>query len=220
VTIHWEVLPEEARQVLKLLAGQPWVPDFYLAGGTGLALQIGHRISVDLDLFSASDSLSFESRSRIVSSLEGAAGQGRFTVDQEKEGTLDVRLHGIGISLFHYTYPLVAPLVPILGGLKAASLEDIGLMKIAGIIGRGSKRDFLDLYFVGRSIPLKQLLELGATKFPHVRDFAPQAARALVYFEDAEGQRMPKMLQPVTWEEVKRYFLQEIGQMSREWFDI
>lgn len=114
---------------------------------------------------------------------------------------------------------MVAPLVPILGELQAASPEDIGLMKIAAIIGRGSKRDFIDLYFMTRTLLMERLLEMGAAKFPQVRDFAVQAARALVYFEDAEGQRMPKMLRPVTWKAVKGHFVREVRRLSRTWIE-
>lgn len=217
--VHWDVLTGEAGSVLELLARQPWIRGFYLAGGTGLALQLGHRISVDMDLFTATDPLSFETRLRMVSGLVGTIGHEHVLVDQETDGTLGVHIHGVGVSFFHYPYPLVAPLVPILAELQVASPEDIGLMKIAAIIGRGSKRDFLDLYFVTRNIPLERLLEMGSTKFPQVRDFGAQAVRALVYFEDAESQRMPKMLRRTTWKAVKEYFVREVRQLSRRWIE-
>ncbi|HID94846.1 MAG TPA: hypothetical protein EYP53_02150, partial [Candidatus Latescibacteria bacterium] len=215
--IYWEVLPGGAGEVLELLAGQPWASDFYLAGGTGLALQLGHRISMDLDLSLAVDPLGFGSRSRVVTALESVSRKGRFTVDQEEDGTLRVSIHGIGVALFHYNYLLVGSPVPILGNLKIPSLEDIGLMKVAAIIGRGRKRDFLDLYFISPRISLEQFLEFGSAKYAQAHDFGVQALRVLVYFEDAEEEQMPRMLKEVSWEAVKTHFEQEAIRLSRGW---
>lgn len=100
--VRWEALAGGARAVLELLARQPWIRDFYLAGGTGLALQLGHRVSVGMDLFSMDDPLSFETRQRITISLVEAVGPEHLQVDQESNGTLGVHIHGIGVSFFHY----------------------------------------------------------------------------------------------------------------------
>lgn len=215
--VYWEVLPEKVRMSVEFLAEQPWAGEFYLAGGTGVALQLGHRTSLDLDLFSEANRLTFEERQHLMMALKAYAKTGSFQVALETEGTLTLILQETSVSFFHYPYLLVSPLIPLIGRLHMATLEDIGLMKIAAIIGRGRKRDFVDLYFITRQVPLARLMELGAAKFPHVRDFAAQAARALVYFADADKERMLRMRKRVTWQMVKRYFEGEVRRLSREW---
>ena len=103
------------------------------------------------------------------------------------------------------------------GKVKIASLEDIALMKIAAIIGRGSKKDFIDTYFILKNgIGLSKLLKLSHKKFSHVRDVSIQALQALVYFDDAEAEPMPKMSLPIKWETVKSFFIKEITKFSQK----
>ncbi len=215
--LHTEALTKEARFVYQILQRQAFLKYFYLAGGTGLALQIGHRISVDFDFFSNREKLIRNSRERIVRSL---SQEGKIEIELKEEGTLRIYLNRVGISFFHYEYPLVAPPLDF-GNLNIASYPDIGLMKTATIVGRGSKKDFIDLYFIAKYyVSLKDLLKLSKKKFPRAKDFPIQAVRALVYFEDAEREKIPKMIKKVRWEEVKSFFTKEVEKISREWFKI
>ncbi len=216
-TLHTEALTKGARSVYKILHKQSFLKDFYLAGGTGLALQIGHRVSQDFDFFSNKERLTRNSRERIVRHLSDL---GNVEVELEEEGTLRIYLNRIGISFFHYDYSLIAPLLNF-GNLRIASITDIGLMKIAAIVGRGSKKDFIDLYFIANyHTPLKSLLELSRKKFPIARDFPMQALRALVYFEDAEKEKKPRMIQKLPWKDVKEFFTREVEEISKEWIEI
>ena len=215
--MHYETLPPGARALLAKLSRRLWSGEFYLAGGTALALQLGHRISVDFDLFAPRNRLTGTERQRIKRDLfELDAGM---KLDMEEDRTLKVVIDGIAVSLFHYPNALVAPSSTSLDGLELASLEDIGLMKLAAVIGRGRRRDFIDLYFILRTITLARLLELGPRKFPTVRDFALQAARALVYFADADSDRQPRMLEPVEWPVVKEFFTDGIARLGEAWFE-
>ena len=135
----------------------------------------------------------------------------------EKDGTLIVALRGVTTSLFHYHYPPVRSTMSLAGHLRLASLEDIGLMKVAAIIGRGTKRDFVDLFFVSKEVPLERLLELGATKFPHARDLPLQALKAIAYFADADRDPALRTLLEVNWEEVKHYFEGQALSLGRRW---
>jgi len=184
--LHWEAVPEPARAVLELLGQTEVAEQFYLAGGTGLALLLGHRISADLRLFSRDNSLSWTERRELLRALAEFWSGDALRVALEKDGTLIVALQGVTTSLFNYRYPLICPIRPLIRNLGLASLEDIGLMKVGAIIGRGTKRDFVDLFFVTKEVPLERLLELGATKFAHVRDLPLQALKALAYFADAD----------------------------------
>lgn len=212
--LHLDILPERARRVLDLLAGQAFWERFYLAGGTGLALQIGHRLSADFDLFSPSETLGAARRQELIGSLSAL---GRVRVDREEERTLRLTLEEVPLSFFHYPYALLHPPEAV-EGLRIASIEDIGLMKLAAIVSRGTRRDFVDLYaIVSEAIRLRRLLEGAAQKFPQVRDFAIQSLRALVYFQDAEAEAMPRLVTPVDWETVKTFFVDEVTRLSREW---
>lgn len=215
--LHWEAVPEPARAVLELLGQTEVAEQFYLAGGTGVALLLGHRISADLDLFSRENSLSSTERRDLLRALAELWPGDALKVALEKDGTLIVALQGVSISLFHYQHPLVGTTMSLVGNLRLASLEDIGLMKVAAIIGRGTKRDFVDLFFVTNEVPLERLLELGATKFPQARDLPLQALKALAYFADADRDPALRTLLEVDWEEVKHYFEGQALSLGRRW---
>lgn len=213
---HLEALTPAARRVFKLLPGIPIWKDYYLAGGTALALQLGHRISVDFDFFSEKDTLKVASRNHLARSF---SKKGKIEILEEKNGTLKFSFHNVQLSFFHYEVPLLKSPVRVEEHLRLASLFDIGLMKLGAVIGRGSKKDFLDLYVLSKSgFALEKLLSLAPRKYPSFRDFIPQALRALVYFEDADKEPMPKILVPLDWKEVKKFFQDQIFRLSREWF--
>lgn len=214
--IHTQVLSASGKKMFAILRASPWVKDFYLAGGTALALQLGHRTSVDFDFFSPTNPVPREWREGVVAALES---KGKVEIQSQNDGTLLLRLDDVPMSFFRYPYPFIAPPI-VVDNLQIASVLDIGLMKIAAIIGRGRKRDFVDLYFICQDIPLAELFERSAEKFPNVRDFALQAARALVYFADAEADKMPRMFRQVQWSRVKKYFEREVARVSKGWVGI
>ncbi len=183
------------------LRGQPFVRNFYLAGGTALALQIGHRISTDLDWFSAECRLLAPEREMI---REALAPSGQFDIASEQDGMLFTRLFGVDVSFVYQHHPLLEPTVEY-KGLRLASCTDIGLMKLAAVNSRGTRRDFVDLYCLRDVVTLDRLLELAASKYADRPSFLAIAVRALAYFEDAEQQPMPRLLRPVQWAEVRAY---------------
>jgi len=188
-------------QALDYLRQQPFIHDFYLAGGTGLALQIGHRVSTDLDWFSTNRRLLASEREAIRRTLEES---GQFAVVSEQDGLLFTRLLGAEVSFIYQHHPLLEPTVPY-RGIQLASPTDVGLMKLAAINSRGTRRDFVDLYSVREIVTLDRLLELAAIKYADRPSFLPVSARALAYFEDAEPQPMPVLLKPVEWTNVRAY---------------
>lgn len=190
---------------LALLGEQKWLNGFYLAGGTGCALQLGHRLSYDLDFFIHKD----YDTSKIRGNLKE---MGEFLLEQVSPNTLLGRLNGVKISFFSYKYPLLLPAKEYLG-VKVADLIDIGCMKLDAIGSRGIKRDFIDLYFICRdkAAILTDLLKYYSKKY-NVKNTV-HIIKSLTYFKDAEDQSMPKMLKPCDWNEVKKFFEKEVVKL-------
>lgn len=186
--------------------------DFYLAGGTGAALQLGHRVSLDLDLFSASNRLTLDLRRSVIERLRGS---GKLEILTDEDGTLNLRVGSTSVSLFHYPYRWLHRPVGVWRGLPVAGLADIAAMKLSAVVGRGFKKDFIDLFFIGRKIGLSEMLHAGERRFRDHPNFLAQACRALVYFDDAEPEPTPRMRTRVRWDEVKDYFSREVPRYVR-----
>jgi hypothetical protein len=206
LTPHWEALTPETRRAFGIAATLPFIQRFYLAGGTGLALHLGHRFSVDLDFFSsAPDAVGPDERS----ALRAAFDDPTLTISFDKDMTFVANWRGVGLSFFRLTlYPLAqAPL--LLEGVPVATIEEIGAMKLAAIMARGTRKDYIDLYFILQQTPLERLFEVAAVKYARVRTFAVSAVRALTYFADADATPMPRMIQHVPWPTIKRFLEQQ-----------
>lgn len=210
---YWESISLAMKEILHFLGQQPYINRFYLAGGTALSLQIGHRSSVDLDFFSELDELDEASRTEIVRSLKLKDLQ----VLENVGGNLLMLLDGVRIGFFGYGYPLVQE-PAWLNNVALASLVDIGLMKCDALISRGSRKDFYDLYFISRLIPLENLLQFGEQKFPLFRDFAMVVLESMILFDIADRDVQPELLVGVSWYQIKTYFLLEAERLSQSYF--
>jgi predicted nucleotidyltransferase component of viral defense system len=211
VTFYESAATPVCHQALDILHRQPFIHNFYLAGGTALALQIGHRISTDLDWFSADVSLLVSEREAICQALKRS---GQFEVASEQDGMLFTRLLGTDVSFIYQHHPLLEPTVEY-RGVQLASPTDIGLMKLAAVNSRGSRRDFIDLYCLRKVVSLDRLLELTTVKYADRSSFLVVAARALAYFEDAEQQPMPQTLIPIHWADVRTYCEDAARRLAR-----
>jgi predicted nucleotidyltransferase component of viral defense system len=175
----------------------------YLAGGTACALQLGHRISVDLDFFTREE---FDSK-KLIKSLQKISD---FKVDQQKWGTILGTMNGIRFSIFVYNYPVLFPYKSAYK-INILDLRDIAAMKIDAVATRGIKRDFIDLYFICQSgISLKEVLSFYDRKYGTLSSNIIHIQKSLVYFVDADTAPMPEMLQEIDWKKVKRYFEGEV----------
>jgi len=201
VDFHETAITPACRQALDYLRHQAFIGDFYLAGGTALALQIGHRVSTDLDWFSTKRHLLAPEREAIRLALRDSK---QFQVVSEQDGMLFTRLFGTDVSFIHQHHSLLEPTVAY-QGVRFASPTDIGLMKLAAINSRGTRRDFVDLYCLREAVSLDRLLELAVVKYADRPSFLAITARALAYFEDAEQQPMPRLLTSVRWADVRAY---------------
>jgi len=205
-----QVVPAIITMLLGRLEDLGIFRDFYLAGGTGLALLLGHRRSVDLDLFSRTNRLDAAGRRSLLARLDRLP---RWQVIEAKDGTVHGQAGSVRVSFFWYPEALVRPLVRR-GRVRIASLEDLGLMKVGAIIGRGARKDFVDVYAICRQVPLGRLLLLGQKKFQASREFPLQALKALSFFEDAERDPPVVTSAPLAWEPVKRFFTREVRALT------
>ena len=215
---HEGSLAAASRALLARLGERPWAQDFYLAGSAALALYTGHRPVRDLDLMSNTNRLAPPERRDLLADLQ--ALDPAVEVETARDGYLFARAQGsdpgVGLRLFYYPYPLVDPLAE-LAGFAVAAPVDLGLMKIAAIISRGTRRDFVDVYLLCRSLPLPlpDLLARAEEKFGHVRDFPLQALKGLADLTLVPGEPMPALAAPLAWEEVEAWARAEVRELGR-----
>ncbi len=183
---------------------------FYLGGGTALAIYLAHRASVYLDWFiptALGDALV------LAESLRGTGLN--FVATQTGPGTLHGTIAGIRVSFLEFRYPLLNSLSQWVNmDCSLASLDDLACMKLSAIAQRGERKDFCDIYFLGtRHRPLRELLRLYQSKFK-VQDIGP-VLYGLSYFDDAETERMPRMLSKVPWKTMKKTIQGWVKELSQ-----
>jgi predicted nucleotidyltransferase component of viral defense system len=207
----WNTITENMQYVLNGFSQSESGKYFYLAGGTALALQIGHRYSVDLDFFSQTEDIP-TIRPRLEATLLPFDAQ----LADSSWGILVYLVKDVRLGFYSYGYQLIDPLVEK-EGLRLASLKDIALMKLDTLLSRAARKDFYDLYFVCQRIPLQELLNVAPQKYPSVRDFETQVVKRLMFFDNAENESDPQLLEPVTWQTVKDYFLRQAKEIGENW---
>jgi len=183
-----------ALELLRRIQSQSAFRDTRLVGGAALALHFGHRTSIDLDLFGSWEpqpplELVLSQCADKVTKVSGADKMQFFAVD------------GVKIDCVTYPYEWLAPAV-VSDGVRIADVPDIAAMKLAAVTNRGTRKDFVDVYFLLQHHPLARLLDWYAAKYPDGNAYL--VLRSLVYFEDAEVEPMPNMLKAVEWDMVKR----------------
>ncbi|MFQ5599847.1 MAG: nucleotidyl transferase AbiEii/AbiGii toxin family protein [Candidatus Krumholzibacteriia bacterium] len=206
-SFHPEVMPRRQSEVLRAVAPVARDSGFYLAGGTGLAIQLGHRSSVDLVWFCEKP---FPNPDDLAARMR-AAGIA-FDIHQTAPGTLHARVEEVATGFISYQYPLLRPQVVYAEfDCPLASVEDIACMKLAAVAQRGSRKDFVDVFAIGEtSTALREMLALFRTKY-ETREVG-HVLVALSYFDDAEGEPMPAMVWAESWETMKtriRAWIQE-----------
>ena len=206
--MHSKCLPPQCPELLNQLRDVFQTHDFILAGGTALSLQLGHRISVDLDFFTET----LFSTEKIYREIK-KAGLNPIVLQEEK-GTLTLTINEIKVSLFHYPYPFLDE-KKTWKGISIAGVRDIAAMKVMAITQRGAKRDFIDLYFILQNTPFGKIAENMVRRFSKERINPMQTGKALVNFADAEVDPDPQYCgdKPPAWKDVKNFFTKNIQQM-------
>jgi hypothetical protein len=207
IELHTEVLDSRTEDVLAKLGSAHELASFYLAGGTGLALQLGHRRSNDLDLFS-------ERPWRWETTQPGLASAGRVGIDRQEAGTFVGKVDGVRVSLFHYPYVLLEPTLETRFQVPVAGLLDIACMKVVAVVQRGGKKDFIDLYHLSRAgFTVEEVLAALSRKVPGSTYSRVAVAKGLAYFDDADEEPEPEMLVPSDWTKIKRFWVDEAAAL-------
>lgn len=193
-----------ALELLKELQKDPFLHQCRLVGGTSLALQLGHRNSIDLDFFGVLD----------VDELFLSKQLQKYGQPQLIHKTQNIfiySINGIKVDFVNYHYPWIEKAV-IEDGLVLAQLPDIAAMKLSAITGRGSKKDFIDLYYLLKKISFKEMLKFYEKKYNDGSVFL--VLKSLAYFDDAENDPMPKMFDNISWATIKKSILIEIDSYT------
>ena len=192
-------------ELLRHLMAEPYLQGCRLVGGTSLALQYGHRSSVDLDMFGDVP----DDDQALLDILERfGTVQGQKTSKYIKSFVVDA----IKVDFVNYSrYPWIDDAV-VEDGLRLASPKDIAAMKTYAVQNRGSKKDFIDMYFLLQHFTLEEILGFYSQKYPNYSMF--RTRMSLTYFEDAENQECPKMWVDVDWKTVKESISQAVRQVD------
>ena len=201
--LSFRTLASDTLELLKRLTQEPFLKDCRLVGGTALALQYGHRSSIDLDFFGTFD-IDGEEMFGILRSYGN--------VEKQKVSS-NIRIfdiNGVKVDIVNYSiYPWLENSVEE-EGLRLASPKDIAAMKVNAIEGRGSRKDFVDMYFLLQHFSLEEVLDFYAEKYPNYSLY--RALMSLTYFADAEKFNMPTMYVDFDWEECKSFVLSKVKE--------
>ena len=192
--LSYRTIEPHTLELLKKLTVNPLLRELRLVGGTALALQYGHRMSIDLDFFGKIEI----DKEELKDSLRE---NGEFSVINETRNIHQYLIDGVKVDIVNYNYPWIDDSIEE-DGLCLASPKDIAAMKINAIEGRGTKKDFIDIAELLKHYPLKELLDFHTQKYSDATTF--RAMLSLSYFDDAEKQPMPTMFISETWEQMKQ----------------
>ena len=191
----------ELLELLTFLMSEEAFSDFVLVGGTSLALQIGHRVSVDIDMFGMSDI----DENHFMSVLHKT---GKTTILKKSKNILICAVNGVKVDFVNYHYPWLED-YSLMDSIRLASQKDIGAMKLNAIAGRGSKKDFIDLFYLLKQYTLDELIQFYIQKYPDGSEF--MVLKSLAYFDDADLEETPILFDPVSWEEIKKNILSHLS---------
>jgi predicted nucleotidyltransferase component of viral defense system len=177
--------------------------DFVLVGGTALALQVGHRVSIDIDLFGRSNL----DQDDILDTLYS---YGTIQLIKKSENILILSLNGIKVDVVNYRYPWIGN-IDTVQNIRFASLSDIAAMKLNAIAGRGSVKDFIDLYVLLEQFTLREMLNFYNEKYQDGSEF--MVIKSLTFFDDAENEELPHLFIHTSWAEIKQQILAEIDRL-------
>lgn len=196
------VVPELV-ELLKKIMKEEIFSNYFLVGGTSLALQIGHRNSVDIDLFGKQE-INHDLFFKLLNTF------GKTEISKSSKNILITEVEGIKVDFVNYQYQLLENPIEI-DGIRMLSKKDIAAMKLNAITGRGSKKDFIDLYFLLQEFSLKQMIGFYNQKYFDGSEFL--LYKSLNYFEEADIQPQPKVFKEFDWDEAKKYILGEVKKL-------
>lgn len=201
--LHLETIEPKTLELLRKLQSLSIFENSRLVGGTALALQLGHRKSIDLDIFGKIAATPEEIQ-------ETCSEVGGLEISKTSKNINIYWVDGIKVDCVNYPYEWLEE-CRVLDGVRLASISDIAAMKISAIINRGTKKDFIDLHFLLKEMSLNHILDLYDQKYTDGSRFI--AIKSMTYFEDAESDPMPYMFEDVTWEDVKKSIIAAVQKL-------
>ena len=205
--LQFKTIATTTLELLRGLQQLKSLTDTRLVGGTALALQYGHRISIDLDFFMFNTNQDFIS---IISEIKNAG----YKIDIRKQTSkiLIAMINDIKVDIVNYPYPWIDSIL-YEDNIIMATDKDIAAMKLSAITNRGTKKDFIDLYFLLKKYTLEELLTFYSLKYNDSSTF--MVLKSLTWFEDAEIEAAPRILdQSFNWETAKSTILNQVKQNS------
>lgn len=204
--IYTETLPKDTAKVLGVIKTITEIRNYYLSGGTALALQLGHRESEDLDFFNQNqfNSQILQQRLSTYGVLESV---------EIARGTLNVFLQGVKLQFLHYPYILLEKPTEW-NGILVSSWIDIACTKLITISARGNKKDFIDLYMILKQTTLEKLFKKLDEKYQNINYNHAHILKSLIYFEDVDSQPIPRMHLDLDWQTVKDDIIAKVKEFT------
>ena len=198
------VAPNTLGLLIELME-KSYLQGFNLVGGTALSLQIGHRKSIDLDMFATEPFDTNELKSKLEDDFPV------FQVILESQNTLITNINDIKVDFIRFKYGFTYPII-FEDQIRLANVKDIASMKLDAITGRGKKKDFFDLFFLLKRYSLSELLSLYQEKYQHSTIF--HVVKSINYFEEAEVEPDPIIIdKKVNWMKVKNALKEEVNKL-------
>lgn len=200
--LHYKSVSAELLELLEFIMNQREFDEFNLVGGTSLALQMGHRISIDIDLFGASE-IDEDLFLEVLKKL------GTVQIVKKSKNILICSVNGIKVDFVNYQYRLLeSPLLE--GNLRLVKKKDIAAMKLNAVAGRGSIKDFIDIYFLLNEFSINEMIGFYLQKYPDGSEF--MVRKSITYFDDADNEVAPILFHDISWSEIKKTILLSIDK--------
>ena len=196
-----QTIQPDTLELLKHLSAFPELSATRLVGGTALALQYGHRMSVDLDFFGQLP----QDKEELITIAKQV---GEAVVLNKSNFILQMTINNVKVDFVDYSRYVWIDEPVKSDGFVLASDKDIAAMKVNAIMGRGTRKDFVDLFVLLQHYSLAEILDFYKQKYPEHSEY--RALLSMTYFEDAEMQDMPKMFIDTPWDEMIKSITQAV----------
>ena len=199
--LHLSAIDTSTLELLKSIMHCDEFTNLRLVGGTSLALQLGHRKSIDLDLFGEIDFENID-KTKTFSKFE------KVVLLKKSKNINILSIDDVKIDFVNYSYPWLQKQL-LIDEIRLAGIEDIAAMKLAAITGRGSRKDFIDIYFLLQKYDIREMLGFYREKYFDGSEYL--VLKSLTYFDDAEEDLDVEMLKDVPWATIKKHILNTVN---------
>ena len=205
--LYYNTVEPGTLSILKRLLQIPALKNFALVGGTALSLKYGHRLSIDLDLFSTNKS-EFD-KAHVISAIRSEFGDDFSPEIMPAKWAVFGFIKNVKVDIVSYPHQIIRDL-DLTDGLRMFSAEDIIAMKFNAILGRGKKKDFWDMAELLENFSLSDMIAYHKEKYPE-QMLMISLPSALTYFADADESEDPISLKGQTWEGVKSFISKKVS---------